>query len=282
MRALQAMIFSMFRALSGLLWLVLSIACQAQNVRSAITVDRASLPELMGFERQPTGDTPAGWVVAPAGTIFQESNIVHSGHGAVRLERDAHSAGTFSSINQSINIDFAGTTLELRGFLRTENVDDLAGLWMREDGETPAIAFDNMAGQNLKGTTEWKEYSIVLPLKAEARKLSFGVLLVGSGKVWADDLQLLVDGRPLSQAARVELPKTIFERDTQFDNGSGLVMNGLTKMQIDNLVTLGKVWGFLKYHHPLVTSVKKHWDYELFRVLPSILSAQDQPTANAV
>lgn len=52
-------------------------------------------------------------------------------------------------------------------------------------------------------------------------------------------------------------------------------------MQIDNLATLGKVWGFLKYYHPKVTSGERHWDYDLFRVLPKILAAPDRAAANA-
>jgi hypothetical protein len=52
-------------------------------------------------------------------------------------------------------------------------------------------------------------------------------------------------------------------------------------VQIQNLTTLGRVWGFLKYHHPLVTSGGRHWDYELFRVLPSVLAASDRLSANA-
>lgn len=274
------MIFGMRRVLFALL-LSSIVLCSAQNVRPADTISRADLPGLMSFEREPAGDTPAGWSASPAGTIFQDNKIVHSGHGAARLERSPQSPGDFSTINQVIDIDFTGSTVELRGFLRTENVSEIAGLWMREDGEDNNVAFDNMAEQNLKGTTEWKEYSIVLPLKPDARKLHFGVLLAGTGKAWADDLQLLVDGKPVVQAAKIERPKTIFELDTQFDQGSGMSVNELTKVQIDNLVTLGKVWGFLKYHHPLITSGKKHWDYELFRILPKVLSAPDRTTANS-
>ena len=279
---IEAMIFSMHRVLFALLLLSSVVLSSAQNVRPVDTINRADLPGLMSFEREPAGDTPAGWAAGPSGTIFQDNKIVHSGHGAVRLERNPQSTGGFSTINQVIDIDFAGSTLELRGFLRTENVSEFAGLWMREDGEQNNLAFDNMEGQNLKGTTEWKEYSIVLPLKPEARKLNFGVLLVGTGKAWADDLQLLVDGKPVAQAAKIERPKTIFELDTQFDKGSGIAMNDLSKVQIENLVTLGKVWGFLKYHHPLITSGKKHWDYELFRILPKVLNAQDHATANKI
>jgi hypothetical protein len=75
--------------------------------------------------------------------------------------------------------------------------------------------------------------------------------------------------------------KTVLDSDHEFDNGSGVVIDSLTTTQIANLVTLGKVWGFLKYHHPQITSGHRHWDYDLFRVLPSILSAPDRSSANA-
>src|SRR5205807_4348912 len=67
----------------------------------------------------------------------------------------------------------------------------------------------------------------------------------------------------------------------EFDKRSGIALSNLSRVQIDNLVTLGKVWGFLKYHHPSVTSGKFHWDYELFRVLPAVVAAPDRAAANA-
>lgn len=39
--------------------------------------------------------------------------------------------------------------------------------------------------------------------------------------------------------------------------------------------------GILKYHHPAVTSGLRHWDYDLFRVLPAVLAAEDRAGANA-
>ena len=77
-------------------------------------------------------------------------------------------------------MDFSGGTVELRGFLRTEEVSDFAGLWMREDGDSPALAFDNMQNRQLKGTTDWIEYTIKLPLVPEAKRLFWGVLLAGT------------------------------------------------------------------------------------------------------
>ena len=51
-------------------------------------------------------------------------------------------------------------------------------------------------------------------------------------------------------------------------------------MQVSNLVTLARVWGMLKYHHPAVTSGQRQWDYDLFRILPAILAAADRADAN--
>ena len=66
----------------------------------------------------------------------------------------------------------------------------------------------------------------------------------------------------------------MLEQDQQFNTGSGLTLSTLSAAQIDALVLTGKVWGFLKYHHPVVTSGKKQWDFELLRRLPAILGAQ--------
>jgi hypothetical protein len=119
------------------------------------------------------------------------------GRWSVRLERDAKSAENISSLTKAISIDFAGDRVELRGFLRLEGVSGFAGLWLRQDGDGPGLAFDNMQQRQLKGTHPWAEYSIVLPLHPEANDLVFGVLISGTGKVWADDLQLFVDGKPI-------------------------------------------------------------------------------------
>jgi len=258
---------------------ILTLTLQAQESR-AKPADHSDLAFALGFELPSTSDAPAGWGGGPPGTVFVDHKLFHSGQYSARLERRPDSASSFSTLTKSIPMDFAGTTLELRGFLRTEDASDFVGLWMREDGESSALAFDNMRAQHLNGTTEWKEYSITLPIHPEARALFFGVLLVGTGKAWADDLQLLVDGKPVWDAPKVDRPKTVFDRDHEFDAGSGIAITDLAPVQIDNLVTLGKIWGFLKYHHPQVTSGERHWDYDLFRVLPAVLAAPDHAAAN--
>jgi C-terminal processing protease CtpA/Prc len=75
---------------------------------------------------------------------------------------------------------------------------------------------------------------------------------------------------------------TVLDRDHEFDQGSGLRLSNLSPVQIDNLVTLGRVWGFLKYYHPAVIAGKRHWDYDLFRVLPRVLAAPSRAAGSKV
>src|SRR5262249_17304598 len=154
---------------------------------------------------------------SPAGTFSVDGQIVHGGRWALRIDRKETSPGGFTALSKTIPIDFAGAQVELRGFLRTEDVSNFAGLWMREDGDAGAVALDNMQGRELKGTTDWAEYSITLPLNRAAKQLFVGVLAAGTGRVWAADLRLTLDGTPIASVPRVELPKTAIDLDKEFD-----------------------------------------------------------------
>jgi hypothetical protein len=56
---------------------------------------------------------------------------------------------------------------------------------------------------------------------------------------------------------------------------SGARVTRLSAEQIQGLHLLGRVWGFLKYHHPHVTAGKATWDAELLRMVPRVLDARD-------
>jgi C-terminal processing protease CtpA/Prc len=255
-------------------------SCSAQTPPTT-PIDQPTLTKILGFENEHSGNTPDGWFANPPGTVFNDDKIIHSGQWSARIERNAESSGQFSVIGRTISWEFPGKNIELRGFLRTEDVTGYAGLWMRQDNGPEMLLLENMQSQELKGTHDWAEYKITLPIKAETRSLVFGFLMAGAGKAWADDLQILVDGKPLWDLPVTPRPKTVLDRDHEYDAGSRIVLSELSDVQLQNLATLGKVWGFLKYHHPLIIAGERHWDYELMRLLPSILSASDRNKANA-
>jgi hypothetical protein len=251
----------------------LVLACAAQE---------PPLSAILSFEGDHRGGVPTGWNVGSTASVAVDGKIVHGGQWSARIERTKVSSAQFGGILKSIPMDFTGRRIEMRGFLRTESVTDYVGMWMREDDESGSLAFDNMQRRQLRGTNDWQEYSISLPIQPEGRQLFFGVFVAGTGTVWVDDLQLLVDGKPVWDAPKVERPKTVLDTDHEFDSGSGIAISELTPAQIENLVLLGKVWGFLKYHHPAITTGSRHWDYDLFRVMPAVLAASSRAAANDV
>jgi hypothetical protein len=258
------------------------LALVFSSLTHAQSITRADLPSLLNFEGQQAGAALRGWGGGPAGTIFPDDQIVHTGKWSARIERNAASQNSFSTITIGIPVDFAGNSISLRGYLKTEGVSEFAGLWMREDDEGGAnLAFDNMQSRRVGGTTNWTQYSITLPLRPEAKRLFFGVLSAGMGKTWADDLALVVDGKPVWEAPDAVKPKTIIDIDTEFEHDSRITLSTLSPVQIENLATLGKVWGFLKYHHPAITAGTRHWDYDLIRFLPQILMASSRAAANS-
>ena len=258
-------------------WLCLGLAFASSGMCQSIT--RQNVASILGFENNVrAGFYPVGWG-GSADSIFVDDQVIHGGRYSVRIQRDSASSGSFSTVMVSLPIDFTGKTIEWRGFVKTQALAGAAALWMREDSSSGMVAFASTEGLNVTGDTDWKEYSISVPITSAGRTLSVGFLTTGPGKAWADDLQILVDGQPIANAPARTSP---LDTDHQFDNGSGVALSHLSDTQIQNLTKLAKVWGFLKYHHPSVTAGEHHWDYDLFRVLPQVLSAPDNAAANAV
>jgi hypothetical protein len=265
------------------LFFAFSLSLSSQNpTTQLVSSPRLTIQDSLAFAPIAKGTTPNGWFAGPKATVNVDDQVVHSGRWSVRFDRNPSSEGGFSVITKSIPVDFKGGEVELRGYFRTKDVAGYAGLWMREDGEGQMLMLENMATQHVDGTREWSEYTIKLPIDAKARQLFFGVLLAGTGTLWADDLRLMVDGKPIAEAKPMERPLTVLDTDHEFDTGSRIVVSSLTPNQIGNLFTLGRVWGFLKYHHPAVASGKRQWDYDLLRTLPAILAAPDRNHANEV
>jgi hypothetical protein len=98
------------------------------------SLSRATLQQSLGFEDQ-TDSTLTSWHSYPPGSVSADNQIAHSGHWSVRLRRDAQSTGTFSVITRSVPVDFQSATIELRGYLRLQEVSDYAGLWVRQDAD---------------------------------------------------------------------------------------------------------------------------------------------------
>jgi hypothetical protein len=150
----------------------------------------------------------------------------HGKYSAVLEQKDPNAGvGSFAFI---IDQKFSGKKLTLKGYIRTENVSaGFAGLLLWVDGYAGVHSFDNMASQQLRGTNDWKEYSITIGYNGEeAKDIHVGAMLVGKGKIWLDNFQLLVDDKDFSLAPVYKGVLHKADLDTAFLNGSGVQLVG--------------------------------------------------------
>ena len=106
-----------------------------------------------------------------------------------------------------------------------------------------SVAFDNMENRPIPGTTDWTQCRIELPLHPLARDVFFGALLDGEGTVWVNDLELLVDGVPITEVPKIPRELTILDTDREFAQGSGVEITEFTPEQVEHLAALAEVWG---------------------------------------
>lgn len=225
-----------------------------------------------------------GWVVSfqpeqlKAYPVKADSVVKQEGKYALSIEK-VNDGSDFGVIDFPILKVFKGDKVQLKGYIKTQNVTGYAGLWMRIDGTT---AFDNMQDRGIKGTTDWTEYTIDLPYDEEkATNIHSGALLVGDGKIWVDNFRLYINDKPIEQATVKIKALTKSEKDTAFIAGSKIDTITMSKQQVVNLTVLGQVWGFLKYHHPAIAKGEYNWDAELFRVMPAVLKATNKQQLSA-
>lgn len=240
------------------------------------------------FEELTKSRMPQGWLFSffdaqkKAYSITLDSTTKYDGKYSVLIEKKGTEA-EFGVIDYPITQAFEGKEIELRAYIKTEDINSgYAGLWLRiDDKNAKSIAFDNMQDRGVKGTTGWKQYSIKLDYNSEeVRSLHIGGLLVGDGKAWFDHFEILIDNKPISNARlkKIIIPKA--DLDTSFAKSSGIKEIKLNDQLITNLSLTGQFWGFLKYHHPVIAKGDYNWDAELFRLLPSVVQAKNNKELN--
>ena len=144
-------------------------------------------------------DLPKGWFIAGDSPEKYEMGI-DKGAG-----QGGKNAATIKSIEKKINGfgtlmqeclpgKYLGKRIRMTGYLKSKNVVDWAGFWLRVDQKNSdeSLSFDNMhdgkLDRSIKGTTDWKQYEIVLDVPENASNIAFGGLLSGTGQIWFDNL----------------------------------------------------------------------------------------------
>jgi hypothetical protein len=178
---------------------------------------------LVGCAMTLQGAVPQGWHLAgskpgsyEAGT---DAQVAYNDHPSAYLKSTEAVSNGFGTLMQEFTADkYAGKRLRLTAFVKSEDVKDWAGVWMRVDKEAKSVAFDNMQNRSIKGTTGWKRYQVVLDVPQDATGIFFGVLLSGSGAVWLNDVKFEVVGLDVPTTGAAGAPQRSEPVNSGFDN----------------------------------------------------------------
>ena len=140
--------------------------------------------------------TLPGWMMAgdKAGSYMMATEPVANSDGGniAYLKSKKESVEGFGTMMQMFSAQqYVGKRVKVSASLRSQNVKGWAGLWLRVDGDKGSIlAFDNMQDRPIKGTTDWKQYDVVLDVSENANRLAMGVLMADAGQVWVDKFKI--------------------------------------------------------------------------------------------
>lgn len=224
-------------------------------------------PYNFDFERNSSDTIPQDVGVWGNYEVATDPQVFYSGKQSVRIS-SGDKVKNFGAVYLKIPARFSGKTIRVEGWIKTENVSGSASLFVRMNRDKVSLKYHDESYLKYQGTNGWKAFTIRQEYLPETNAIYVGGILNGSGTVWFDQLKVTLDGQPIDQVTLREL--TSIEKDTEFDSGSKFQLENPTPQQLKNLEILGKVWGFVKYHHPKVASGTIHWDYALFRMLPLV------------
>ncbi len=126
-------------------------------------------------------------------SVLTDGDNPHNGHPTLCLAYTPNGAapkGSWMWWGQDIRTPdkYRGYTVRMTVWAKSEGIVDSAGPNLRPKGPNfKLLANDGQAGHHpIKGTTDWKQYSIQCKIPKETQCLDTGIYFGGSGKVWVD------------------------------------------------------------------------------------------------
>jgi hypothetical protein len=147
----------------------------------------------------PVNHPPSGWFMAGSKPNNYQTgvdrDVVANGLPSAFLKSAVSPTDGFGTLMQTIGAkDYAGRRVRLRAWVRSQDLSDWSGVWMRVDKGSTSVAFDNMQNRPIKGTRSWETCDVVLDVPQDATSISFGILLSGTGEVWMNNVAFDIVG----------------------------------------------------------------------------------------
>lgn len=138
-----------------------------------------------------TDVVPANWIRTGKSPQLYRVGVNHSEASAWIESRLEHAPqitdADFCTLMQSIDATrYRGSKLRLSAELKSIDVQGGVTIWLRVDGASGSIRFENLEGFTKDGpiasSTDWVRREIVLDVPDEARSVNYGFFLKGRGK----------------------------------------------------------------------------------------------------
>ena len=139
---------------------------------------------------------PEGWFTFqhagnPSYRYIVDTDNPHGGTRSLRIENIGPEP--YGAIAQSFDAKpHVGKVAKLSGWLRTKdaNSDGGAGLTLLVQQGGNILAHNFMYDGAVTGTTDWKRYTITVPIPKGADRIEIGAMMRGRGALWFDDAEL--------------------------------------------------------------------------------------------
>ncbi len=139
-----------------------------------------------------SSDSFSPWQVKSGGhEVSIDHDIKIEGCSSLRSKSDGSLTNPYSFVEQPINPTLSpDETQVLSGFIKTSNIQKSATLVVQIEGPEGRLYKDDMNDRKINGTTDWQEFQLTIPYFATATSIKIGVLVMGSGTAWFDDLKI--------------------------------------------------------------------------------------------
>ena len=155
---------------------------------------------VLGFEDGKRGELPAKWFVPTRGwkgELWDQD--ASQGICSARLSLPGESEAPFGNLMRTMDATpYRGKHVRLAAKVRVEGVGARAMMWLRVDRPQGRMGFFDNMGDRPVVAPKWTAALIDGEIDADAERLALGVMSLGGGTVYVDEMSLTVSaGVPL-------------------------------------------------------------------------------------
>ena len=246
----------------------------------ALAIGMLSVPSVLSASEDRDDPPPAKWGFEDAAMLKGGGRFTLRHPERAAIDKEIKRSGA-----QSLRFENSGPDGSASWFAFEFPHDRRQGeisfeLYLRTESEGPTLELVGMTRElndsqritrfpvSIDRTGEWVKASGTIPAGLTDTQVSVALQINGTGRVWADDFSVSLDGAPYGRD-----PRDGWDMQS-FAKGSGISVDALDPRQTADIALLAKLWGFLKYHQPAGQTGSRNWDNEFLALLRPVMDAE--------